>query len=406
VNLEETFRIALRGLRVNRLRSALTTLGIIIGVSSVIVLVALGNGLQNGFNSSFGALGTQVLVSKSSGAVPGGGAARDLTDGDVAALRNPRQAPDIASVTPVVTGTAVLQASNAGQFRTSVAGSTAQYLDVQNRSMVAGSFYSEEQVRANARVVVLGPNPVVNLFGGDAVAALGKQIRIAHASFQVIGVVKGDGQQDDIVLMPLGAARSYLLGGTDQVNQIILKAGSVDQVPAAVDEATTILSTQHRIRDPAKRDFEVTALQNLLDQANQFLTFLTLFTVAVAAISLIVGGIGVANIMLVAVTERTREIGIRKAIGAPRSAILKQFLIESCVLSGMGGLAGIIIGVGVTLAAAQILPAAVPNFPTPELSFGSIFLAFGISLLIGLIAGGYPANRAARLRPIEALRYE
>jgi putative ABC transport system permease protein len=406
VNLEEAFRIALRGLRTNRLRSALTTLGIIIGVSSVIVLVALGNGLQNGFNSSFGALGTQVLVSKSTGSVPGGGAARDLTDGDVQALRNPRAAPDIASVTPVVNGTAVLQTSGTNQYRTSVAGSTAAYLDVQNRSMVAGNFFTEEQVRANARVVVLGPNPVVNLFGGDAVAALGKQIRIGRASFQVIGVVKGDGQQDDIVIMPFGAARSYLLGGTDQVNQIILKAGSVTQVPAAVDEATEILSTQHHIRDPAKRDFEVTALQNLLDQANQFLTFLTLFTVAVAAISLIVGGIGVANIMLVAVTERTREIGIRKAIGAPRSAILKQFLFESCVLSGLGGVAGIILGVVVTLAAGAILPGAVPNFPTPELSVGSILLAFGISLLIGVIAGGYPANRAARLRPIEALRYE
>ncbi|HEY9414408.1 MAG TPA: ABC transporter permease [Pseudonocardia sp.] len=403
MNFEEALRIALRGLRTNRLRSALTTLGIIIGVSSVIVLVALGNGLQNGFNSSFGALGTQVLVSKSAGSVPGGGAARDLTDGDVMALR---KAPDIVSVTPVVTGTAVLQTSGSNQYRTSVAGSTAAYLDVQNRSLVTGQFFDEQQVRANARVVVLGPNPVANLFGGDAEAALGKQLRIGHASFQVIGVVKGDGQQDDIVLMPFGAARSYLLGGTDQVNQIILKAGSVEQVPAAVDEATEILSAQHRIRDPAKRDFEVTALQNLLDQANQFLTFLTLFTVAVAAISLIVGGIGVANIMLVAVTERTREIGIRKAIGAPRSAILKQFLFESCVLSGLGGLAGIILGVVVTLAAGAILPGAVPNFPTPELSFGSIVLAFGISLLIGVIAGGYPANRAARLRPIEALRYE
>jgi len=406
VNFEEALQIALRGLRTNRLRSALTTLGIIIGVSSVIVLVALGNGLQNGFNSSFGALGTQVLVSKSSGSVPGGGPARNLTDGDVLALRNPRATPDVLSVTPVVTGTAVLQTGNTGQYRTSVAGSTANYLDVQNRSMVTGNFFTEEQARANARVVVLGPNPVVNLFGGDAVAALGKQIRIGRASFQVIGVVKADGQQDDIVIMPFGAARSYLLGGTDQVNQIIIKARSVAQVPAAVDEVTDVLSTQHHIRDPAKRDFEVTALQNLLDQANQFLKYLTLFTVAVAAISLIVGGIGIANIMLVAVTERTREIGIRKAIGAPRNAILKQFLFESCVLSGTGGLAGIILGVVVTLAAGAILPGAVPNFPTPELSVGSILLAFGISLLIGVIAGGYPANRAARLRPIEALRYE
>lgn len=406
MNLEEALRIALRGLRTNRLRSALTTLGIIIGVSSVIVLVALGNGLQTGFNTSFGALGTQVLVSKSSGAVPGGGAARDLTDGDVQALKNTRNAPDIVSVTPVVNGTAVLQTQGSNQYRTSVSGSTADYLDVQNRSMVTGNFFDSEQVRANARVVVLGPNPVTNLFGGDAAAALGQTVRIGRASFEVIGVVKGDGQQDDIVIMPFGTARSYLLGGTDQVNQIIIKASSVDTVSAAVDEATTILSAQHHIKDPAKRDFEITALQNLLDQANQFLKFLTLFTVAVAAISLIVGGIGVANIMLVAVTERTREIGIRKAIGAPRSAILKQFLFESCVLSGLGGVAGIILGVAVTLAAAAILPASVPNFPAPELSLGSIVLAFCISLLIGLIAGGYPANRAARLRPIEALRYE
>jgi putative ABC transport system permease protein len=396
----------MRGLRANRLRSGLTTLGIIIGVSSVIVLVALGNGIQSGFNDAFGALGTQILVTKSDGSVPGGGVARDLTDGDVAALRNRRQAPDVASVTPVISGTAVLQSGNSGQFRDSVAGSTAEYLNVNNRDMVAGSFFTAEQERTNARVVVLGPNPVVNLFGGDAVAALGKDIRIGRASFTVIGVVKGNGQQDEIAIMPLGAARSYLLGGTDEVNQLIVKAASVAQVPAAMEQVTQVLSTQHHIRDPAKRDFEATALQSLLEQTNQFLTFLTLFTVAVAAISLIVGGIGVANIMLVAVTERTREIGIRKAVGAPRSAILKQFLIESVVLTMMGGLVGIVFGVAITLVAGVVLPANIPNFPAPEVSVGSVFLAFGISVAIGLIAGGFPANRAARMRPIDALRYE
>jgi putative ABC transport system permease protein len=406
VNVGEAIRSAMRGLRANRLRSGLTTLGIIIGVSSVIVLVALGNGIQSGFNDAFGALGTQILVTKSDGSVPGGGVARDLTDGDVAALRNRRQAPDVASVTPVISGTAVLQSGNSGQFRDSVAGSTAEYLNVNNRDMVAGSFFTAEQERTNARVVVLGPNPVVNLFGGDAVAALGKDIRIGRASFTVIGVVKGNGQQDEIAIMPLGAARSYLLGGTDEVNQLIVKAASVAQVPAAMEQVTQVLSTQHHIRDPAKRDFEATALQSLLEQTNQFLTFLTLFTVAVAAISLIVGGIGVANIMLVAVTERTREIGIRKAVGAPRSAILKQFLIESVVLTMMGGLVGIVFGVAITLVAGVVLPANIPNFPAPEVSVGSVFLAFGISVAIGLIAGGFPANRAARMRPIDALRYE
>ncbi len=406
MNIGEAFRSALRGLRANRLRSALTTVGIIIGVSSVIVLVSLGNGMKAGFNESFGALGTQILVSKTSGSVPGGGVARDLTDNDVQALKNKRQAPDIVSVDPVVTGQAVIQSGRSGQFRTSVAGTTAAYLDVNNRKLVSGRFFTPEEERSNARLVVLGPNPVVNLFGGDAVAALGQEIRVGRSSFTVIGVVKGDGQQDELAIMPLGAARSYLVGGTDEVNQIIVKAGSVAQVPAALDQVTKVLSTQHRIKEEAKRDFEATALQSLLDQANQFLTFLTLFTVAVASIALVVGGIGVANIMLVAVTERTREIGIRKAVGAPRNAILRQFLIESCVLTSMGGLVGIIFGIGITKIAGVVLPANVPNFPEPEVSPGSVFLAFCVSLAIGLIAGGFPANRAARMRPIDALRYE
>ncbi|MBV9313573.1 MAG: ABC transporter permease [Pseudonocardia sp.] len=405
MNLEEALRIALRGLRANRLRSALTTLGIVIGVSSVIVLVALGNGIQNGFNKSFSALSTQIVVSKSQGTVPGGGAAKDLTDSDVAALRNPTLAPDLVSVTPVITGTALLQGGN-GQFRTSIAGSTSQYLEVNNRELIAGSFFTEAQERANAKVVVLGPTPVANIFGGDAQTALGRQIRISRTTFKIIGVIKSNGQQDDIAIMPLGAARSYLLGGTDTVNQIILKATSPATVPAAVNEITNVLDDRHNIKDPAKRDFDIQALSSLLDKANQFLTFLTLFTVAVAGISLVVGGIGVANIMLVSVTERTREIGIRKAIGATRGAILKQFLIESTLLAAMGGLVGIILGIAVTLISAAILPGVVPNFPAPELSALSVLLAFGISLAIGLIAGGYPANRAARLQPIDALRYQ
>jgi putative ABC transport system permease protein len=405
VNLEEAFRIALRGLRANRLRSALTTLGIVIGVSAVIVLVALGNGIQSGFNDSVGALGANIIVTKTTGSVPGGGAARDLTDSDVAALRNPRNAPDVASVTPVVSGTALL-VEGQDQARTSVTGSDSDWLGVSNRELVVGNFFSGAQARSNARVVVLGPNPVATLFGGDAGAALGKDIRISRSTFRVIGVLKADGQQDDVAVMPLGAARSYLLGGTDEVNSIIVKAAGAAQVPAAQEQLIRILTERHNIREESKRDFDVRALQGLLDQFNQFLLFLRLFVVAVAAISLIVGGIGVANIMLVSVTERTREIGIRKAIGAPRAAILRQFLIESCVLAAMGGLVGILIGVAITLSAAAILPNAIPNFPAPELSLGSILLAFGISLAIGLVAGGYPANRAARLRPIEALRYE
>jgi putative ABC transport system permease protein len=405
MNVAEAFTIALRSLRSNRLRSALTTLGIVIGVSAVIVLVGLGNGIKAGFNSQFGALGNQIQVAKINGTVPGGGAARDLKDSDVTALRNPTLAPDIGNVTPVVGGSELIEA-NQQQFRAAIAGSTADYLNVIDRDLVAGQMFTNEQARSNARVVLLGPNAVATLFGGDANAAVGKDVRVGRQTFEVIGVVKGNGQQDDTAIMPLGAARAYLVGGNDTVTQIIVQAASVPQVPQALAEVNKVLDQRHSIRDAAKRDFNATALQSLLDQANQFLTFLTLFTVAVAAISLIVGGIGVANIMLVSVTERTREIGIRKAIGARSSAILKQFLIESTMLAAMGGVVGIIIGTVITIAAAIIIPKVAPDFGAPTVSPWAILISFGVSLLIGLIAGGFPANRAARLQPIEALRYQ
>ncbi|MCU1651886.1 MAG: hypothetical protein JWQ60_3035 [Pseudonocardia sp.] len=405
MNLAEAFQIALRSLRSNRMRSALTTLGIVIGVSAVIVLVGLGNGIKAGFNEQFGALGNQIQVAKVNGSVPGGGAAKDLKDSDVTALRNPNVAPDIGAVTPVLGGSELIEV-NQQQFRAAVQGSTADYLTVVDRELVAGSMFTAEQARSNARVVVLAPNAVATLFGGNAGEAIGKDVRISRSTFEVIGVVKGNGQQDDAAIMPLGAARAYLVGGNDTVTQIIVQAASVPQVPAALAEVNKVLDSRHSIRDPAKRDFNATALQSLLDQANQFLTFLTLFTVAVAAISLIVGGIGVANIMLVSVTERTREIGIRKAIGARSSAILKQFLIESTMLAAMGGIVGIVIGTAITIAASVIIPAVAPDFGAPTVSPWAIVISFGVSLLIGLIAGGFPANRAARLQPIEALRYQ
>jgi putative ABC transport system permease protein len=407
MNLQEAFTIAMRSMRANQLRSALTTLGIVIGVSAVIVLVGLGDGMKAGFNEQFGKLGTQIIISKTNGSVPGGGAAKDLKDSDVTALRNPNQVPDVAEVMPVVTGNSLITYDQT-QFRASVAGSTPEYLDMQNRELVVGSMFTESQERSKAKVVVLGPNPVANLFGGDAGAAIGQDVRIDRTNFKVIGVVKSNGQDDDVAIMPLGTVRAYVLGGggADTVNQIVVKAASVPQVQPALDEVTHVLSERHNITDPAKRDFEVTALQSLLDQFNQFLTFLTLFTVAVAAISLIVGGIGVANIMLVSVTERTREIGIRKAIGARRSAIMKQFLIESTVLAGLGGCMGIVIGTAITIAGAIVIPQVAPKFGAPQLSAVAIVIAFVVSLAIGVVAGGYPANRASKLRPIDALRYQ
>ena len=401
MNLVEALRIALRALRANRLRSVLTTTGIIIGVSAVIVLVALGNGIQAGFTEQFSALTNQIQIVP----VEDDRSAQPLTDADVEALGKRTLAPDVTSVTPVVSGSALLQQQGEPGYRVAITGTTADYADVTDLELVTGSFFDEQQQRTKAKVVILGTRPVTELFGGDAGGAIGERIRIGRTTFKVIGVAKPT-QQDDVAYMPLEAARSYVLGGTDSVNNIIVTAANGAAVPVALQQVNAVLDDRHRITDTTERDFDARAQQDFIDQASQFLTFLTLFTTEIAGISLVVGGIGVANIMLVSVTERTREIGIRKAIGATRRAILQQFLLESTVLAGLGGTLGVLLGLGISFVGGLILPRAVPDFPAPAVSPGSVVLALSISLLIGLVAGGYPANRAARLRPIEALRYQ
>ncbi|MDQ4103040.1 MAG: ABC transporter permease [Actinomycetota bacterium] len=408
MNLREALRIALRGLRANRLRSALTMLGIIIGVASVILLVALGNGVQSSVNEKVEPLANLITVVPSVGNVPGGAPPKDLIDADVAALQDSPLAGQIAAVIPAVTGNALTEGGGF-RYRANVIGSTDRWLEVNNQDMAAGSFFDEAQVRSTAKVVVLGPAVSSYLFGDDPAAALSRTVRINRQNFTVIGVMQSVGEPGDgVVVMPMDTARRYVYGGGDQVNQIIVQAAEAAAVPAVEDEVIRILSDRHRIKDSAQRDFEVQSLRSRLDTFNQILRILTLFTAAVAAISLFVGAIGVLNIMLVLVTERTREIGIRKAIGATRRAILEQFLIESLVLAGLGGLIGILVGVGLSLLGAAVAPAFGPTFATfaPAVTIPSVVLSFGISLAIGLLAGGYPANRAARLRPIEALRYQ
>jgi putative ABC transport system permease protein len=314
--------------------------------------------------------------------------------------------PAIASVTPVVSGSAVVRLGGGDDYRVSVTGTTADYLTVTDREVTAGRGFDEQEERTNAKVVLLGPGPINELVDGNATTALNQDIRIENAVFQVIGVVESNGQQDDVAIMPMGAARSYLTGGGDELNSIIVRARSTTHVTAATEQISAILDDRHNIREPVERDFNIQAMQNIVIQTSEVLTHLTLFTGAVAGISLVVGSIGAANIMLVTVTERTREIGIRKAIGARPRVILLQFLLESIFLSGLGGLVGIAIGVSLSVTAAAALPQFIPGFPAPEVSVDSIVLSFTVSLLIGLVAGGYPANRASRLRPIEALRYQ
>ncbi|MGH3900437.1 MAG: ABC transporter permease [Pseudonocardiaceae bacterium] len=405
MSFREAVRSALTGLRANRIRSVLTMLGIIIGVAAVILLVAVGNGVQSSVKVRVEPLAKLITILPTTGNVPGGGAPRDLIDADIAALQ--KQVPDIASVIPATTGEALAETETT-QFRARVVGSTPGWLEVNNRDLQGGSFFDEAHVRSSAKVVALGPAVADTLFG-DAAAALRQTIRINRQTFTVIGVMQSVGEPgDNDAVVPLNTARRYIFGGGDKVNQIFVQATQAAAVPAVVDQVTRILSDRHRIKNTAKRDFEVQSLRSQLDATNQILRILTLFTASVAAISLVVGGIGVLNIMLVSVTERTREIGLRKAVGATRAAILQQFLIESLVLAGVGGVIGVIVGVGLSVLGATIAPAFGATFDTfaPAVSIPSVVLSFAISLAIGLVAGGYPADRAARLQPIEALRHE
>jgi putative ABC transport system permease protein len=262
-------------------------------------------------------------------------------------------------------------------------------------------------------VVVIGQTVVQNLFGGDPNAAVGQLIKIQRISFRVAGVfaakgTAGLGNQDNVAVVPISTAWAYLTGGRGKnISQIIIQATSSDSIQTAENEATQILLNRHQISDPSLADFQMQSQQDLLNTAGQITGALTILLGSIAAISLVVGGIGIMNIMLVTVTERTREIGIRKAIGARRRDILLQFLIESMFLSGVGGLLGILVGAGLaTWAGSGSIRFGTTSLPAPIVSVPSVVLAFGVSVGIGLFFGIYPANRAAALNPIEALRYE
>jgi putative ABC transport system permease protein len=415
VNLFEALRMAANGLLANRLRSALTMLGILIGVTAVILLVAVGNGASVQINNQIQSLGANVIYvypsnAKGSGGVSQGfGTGQTLTQADVDALNSRQQDPDVVAAIPISQTGGQITYANQNYFAPTT-GTTPQFPQVRDYQIAEGSFFTQDDVTARHRVVVLGQTVVDNLFG--SADPVGQTIKISRQSFRVIGVFAakggtGFGSQDNVVVAPITTVWAYLTGARGKtISQIVASATSASTVTQAETEITTILLQQHQISDPTQADFQLQSQQDILNQATSIATVLTLVLGAIAGISLVVGGIGIMNIMLVTVTERTREIGIRKAIGARRRDILVQFLIEAMVLSGLGGALGIAVGALLAREAPNVPAIASSSFPTPVVSPSSVVLAFCVSVAIGLFFGIYPANRAARLHPIEALRYE
>ncbi|MBE1499136.1 putative ABC transport system permease protein [Amycolatopsis lexingtonensis] len=400
MNLLEILRFAVRGLTANKLRSALTTLGITIGVAAVILLVAVGNGASAAIAASIQGLGTNVVnVSPARGGGQGA-SARPLTVQDAHALVDPVGAPDVKAASPVVNTTATATYGQTSYDISTVAGTEPAYFTTTNRELAQGQLFTAEDVTAARKVVVLGPTTAESIFG--TADPVGKNVLLNSIQFTVVGVLQAKGSTglqnaDDVAIAPISAVQNSL-AGYGSLSQIAVQATSADSVSLAQSEITAILNARHGIRLGGTADYQIQNSEQLLATRTSATETFTVLLAAVAAISLLVGGIGVTNIMLVTVTERIREIGIRKAIGAPRAAILGQFLAEATMLSLFGGLLGVAIGlIGSRFTISGIKPVVVPS---------SILLAFAVSALIGLFFGSFPANRAAKLRPIDALRHE
>ena len=400
--LHETYS----ALSANKVRSGLTMLGIVIGISSVIAMTAIGAGAQTSISSSIQSLGSNLVIvmpgaqRSFGGPSQGRGSAQTLTLGDVTAISTNVQ--NVSAVDPEVSGRYQITARGANT-NTSVTGVTDTYPSVRNVQVDQGNFISSTNVSGLNKVAVLGPTTASDLFG-DPESALGQTIRIKNIEFKIIGVTvakggSGFGNQDDAIFVPLSTAQHYLTGNqyVASINVAAVDSGSMTQVQ---NDITSLLLDRHHITDPTQADFNTLNQADIVATASSVTGTFTILLGAVAGISLLVGGIGIMNMMLTTVTERTREIGLRKAIGAKRSDISIQFLVESIMLTFTGGVLGVVLGWAISFAVTKL------GILQTSVSAGSVFLAFGVSAIIGIVFGYYPARKAAKLNPIDALRFE
>jgi putative ABC transport system permease protein len=405
MDFQELLASSFEALLLNKVRTALAGLGIVIGIGAVIALVSLGQATQQSVQNSIQGLGANLLTispgSQRTGAVQGGfGSSQTLTldDANAIAVAN---FPSISKVSPEVSRRSQVTAGK-NNTNTSITGATAAYTEVHNVTMSSGTFITDQDVAGIRNVAVIGPQVVSDLFGGGD--PTGQTIRINRIPFTIIGITVSKGgtgfaNQDDIVFIPITTAQKTVFG-IDYVNDISLSAASADSITQAENDAGYLLLQRHKIGDPTQADFSMFSQSDILSAASSVTGTFTALLAGIAAISLLVGGIGIMNIMLVTVIERTREIGLRKALGAKDNLVVAQFLIESIILTIGGGLTGMVLGIALSYVIASLI-----NLPF-TISITSIFLAIGVSGGIGILFGWYPAKKAADLSPIEALRYE
>ena len=401
---KESFLMAWASLVANKLRSLLTMLGIIIGVAAVIALVSIGNGVKQDIENSISSLGSNLLVvlpgaPRTPGARPSQGSMKSLKISDYEAIA---KLEGVKAASPMTNGSYVVIYQNKN-WTTSVAGVNSNFQDVNNWTMTSGRFFSDKNVQNRERVAVVGQTVVKNLFADED--PVGKEIRVKNIPFRVIGVLKSKGNgtmgndQDDTVLIPYTTSMERVEGidYLRRVYVVVKDDGGIDRLQADIEN---LLRVRHNIKDTNLDDFNIQNMKSIMETVAQTTGTFTLFLGAVAAISLVVGGIGIMNIMLVSVTERTREIGVRKALGATYSVIVTQFLIEAVVISLMGGFIGIAFGIGASKVIGMV------SGMSTIVSVPTIIMSFAFSMAIGLIFGIYPARKAAKLNPIDALHYE